>query len=262
MLQTARAAAYAAGVIQKKHYGRTLNVDAESANDIKLEVDRLCEAAIVNTIRQSFPAHAILAEEGGARGGRGPTWIIDPLDGTVNYFHGLPYFCTSIACFDTACTEGEILPGLGKPLFGVVYAPITGDLFCAEAGNGAFLNDEPVRAAAVDSLDKAMIATGFGSSLDGLRRMRTGSEALYTRVRKMRCLGAAAYDICNVAAGRLSGFFERGLHHWDVAAASVIAFEAGAQISARELSPGCWDYVASAPGIAEEFAQSLAGAGE
>lgn len=262
MLETARAAALAAGTIQKKHYGQMLNVDARTRNDIKLEVDRLCEAAIIGTIQQIFPNHGFLAEERGEHNtDREYVWVIDPLDGTVNYFYGLPYFCTSIACFRRGQGEWGILPGLGMPVLGAVFAPATGDLFCAEIGKGAYHNDDRFRTPDVKELPDCMVATGFGSTAAGLEKMRGGYRALADRVCKMRCMGAAALDICNCACGRLTAFFEKGLHHWDVAAGAVIASEAGAAMRAEEYEPGRWDFLVSAPGVVDVIAQALDEAG-
>ncbi len=249
MLNTAKAAARAAGEIQRRNFGKLLNVDARMKNDIKLEVDRLCEQAIINSILQVHPDHAFLSEEAGIVNDLGSDylWIIDPLDGTVNFFYGLPYFCTSIACYRRS--GSGIIPGLGEEVLGVVYAPATDEMFSAGKGEGAFLNDEKIKAAEVGSLAECMIATGFGSTRSGFDRMLSGLPALAEDVCKMRCLGAAAYDICNAAAGRLSAFFEKGLHTWDIAAASVIASEAGAVIDAFEYETGRWDYIVSAEGV-------------
>lgn len=257
MLATAKAAARAAGAIQRENFGKMLNVDAKMKNDIKLEVDRLCEEAIINTVLQVYPDHEFLAEEGG-EGGKTDAeyvWIIDPLDGTVNYFYGLPYFCTSIACYRKG--ESGMLKGLGEPVLGVVYAPKIDEMFSAEVGGGAYLNDQKIRAAEVAELSECMVATGFGSTRMGIDRMLNGLPALVDDVRKMRCLGAAAYDICNVAAGRLTAFFEKGLHTWDIAAASIIAAEAGAVVDAFEYAAGRWDYIASAKGVHEKIAGRL-----
>lgn len=251
------AAARTAGAVQKKHYGKLLNVDCKMRNDIKLEVDRLCEDAIINSILQVFPTHGILSEERGLTGGEASEylWIIDPLDGTVNFFYGLPYFCTSIACYRLGAAATGGLPG--EAVCAAVYAPLTGDLFTAEAGAGAELNGEELRVAHIDRLAEAMIATGFGSTEAGIRKLCDGGATLAGKVRKLRCLGAAAYDICNVACGRLSGFFEKGLYNWDVAAAALIATEAGAKVRMHEISPGRWDFLACAPGIFDELSALL-----
>jgi fructose-1,6-bisphosphatase/inositol monophosphatase family enzyme len=252
MLKTATKAALAAGEILKANYGKMLNVDEAKRHDVKLEVDRLCEQAIVSAIRAEFPDHAILAEEGGARAGEAPyRWIIDPLDGTVNFFYGLPYFCTSVACYET---EGNFaLPAetgsLGKPLVGVVYAPATDELFAAETGKGATMNGEPIHASGVSDLKEAIVATGFGSTEENIRRMLSVSGGLVNKVRKLRCLGAAAYDLANVAAGRLTGYYERGIRSWDIAAGNVLIKEAGGMLRATQIAPETWDVTAAGAGI-------------
>lgn len=256
---TAVAAARAAGEIQKDCYGRTLTVDRSTAHDVKLEADRLCEQAIVETTRAAWPDHAILTEEAGLIGGDGDCWwLIDPLDGTVNFFHGIPYFCTSVACYRRP-DEAEDAPfprppaTLGEPLVGVVYVPPADELFAAEAGQGATRNGEPIQASDISDLGEAMVAVGFGA--------REGSDSYFVeqcarlapRVRKLRCLGSAAYDLCNVACGRLSAFYEMRLRPWDIAAAQLILREAGAAFDALEVAPQTWNVIAAAPGIVEPF---------
>lgn len=247
MLQTAIAAVRAAGKIQREHYGKLLNVDAAKRNDIKLEVDRLCEAAIVKIIRREYPGHALLAEESGADDtGSEYLWVIDPLDGTVNYFYGLPYFCSCVGCYRRGGGDG--FP-LGEPVAGAVYAAATDELFAAAAGTGATLNGSPIRAPEIDDLGECIVATGYGSVEVNIVRMRELSERLAGKVRKLRLLGAAGLDLCHVAAGRLSAYYERGLHPWDVGAAYAVLREAGAAVTAVEYEPGRWEVLASARGV-------------
>lgn len=262
ILDTAKAAVVTAGRIQKKHFGQSLFVDHKKKNDIKLEVDRLSEEAILNTIRQTHPEHSFIAEESGTRDMNSEyVWIIDPLDGTVNFFYGLPYFCSSVACYKNVRTDGlcSSIEDLGEPVAAAVYAVMTDELFAAENGKGATLNDQPIKATEITELSEAMIATGFGSTIDGLEKMFNGTQNLSNEVRKMRCLGAAAYDICNSAAGRLSGFFEKGLHVWDIAAGALIAKEAGAIFDAVEYEKGLWNVVSCGQGIHDLLVNSLEG---
>ena len=253
--ETAIRAALAAGAIQVEHWGGLLNVDEHRRNDIKLEVDRLCEDAIVDIIQSSFPDHSILAEERGLiQEGSDHQWIIDPLDGTVNYFYGLSYFCTSVACCRVQKTASQVpLPrdesSLGDPLVGVVYAPQLDELFVAEKGRGATLNDRPIQASTLSDPAEAMLATGFGSTPQKIDWMHKRSVELVTRVRKMRVLGAAALDICNVACGRLTIFTERGIRSWDIAAGRLIVEEAGGAFSATEYEDHVWDVLASGKGV-------------
>lgn len=258
--EVAVAAARAAGDILKTHASRRRRVNQTGQHDVKLEVDVLSERVILEAIRGAFPDHSILAEESGAAGSAGEyQWIIDPLDGTVNYFYGLPYYCTSVACFrleKSAANEGGI-ESLGRPVVGVVYAPPTDDLFVGRGGRGATLNEEPIKAGDVTELSDAILCMGFGKTDVLGRHMASAAGLLADRVRKLRCLGAAAFDLSNVACGRLSGFFEKGLRTWDIAAASVILREAGGKIQAEEYEPTRWRTLAAAPGIFEELGKIL-----
>lgn len=262
---TAVAAARDAAEIQTRHFRSTLRVDRQGPHDVKLEVDRLCEQAIVDTIRRRWPDHAIVTEEGGRAEGAGDhTWFVDPLDGTVNYFYGLPYYCVSVACYRTSGGEAEgeyprSPASPGEPLVGVVCAPPTGELFVAEAGRGAECNGSRIQASGVSDLAEAMAAMGFGSRPDSVARFADRVARVGPHLRKVRCLGAAAYDLCQVAAGRLSAFAERGLHSWDIAAAQVVLREAGAVLDSAEVEAECWDVVASAPGIHPRFRDLVRG---
>jgi len=256
---TAVAAARAAGEIQKQYYGRALAVDARTAHDVKLEADRLCEQAVLDIIRAAWPDHAVLSEEAGLIGGEGDLyWLIDPLDGTVNFFHGIPYFGSSVACYRRPEATADApfprpLASLGEPVLGVVYIPPTDELFVGETGQGATCNGQPIRPSAITNLSEAMATVGFGAREGSDRNFIEHCARLAPRVRKLRCLGSAAYDLCNVACGRLSAFYEMRLRPWDIAAGHVILREAGAVLDAVEREPQTWDTVASAPGIYEPF---------
>ena len=263
--ETAIAAAQAAGDVQKAHFGTLLRVDKAARHDVKLEADRLCEQAIVETIRRHRPGHAILTEEAGEIGGDADLyWIIDPLDGTVNFSCGLPYFCTSVACYRRPRAAAAQAPcprplaSLGEPMVGVVYAPPTDELFVGEIGRGATRNGTPIQAAGAGDLSEGVVAIGFGGepASGGAFGERSGRRAPH--VRKLRCLGAAAYDLCNVACGRLVGFYEVGLRSWDIAAAHVILLEAGAELDILEYEPSFWDGVAACPGLCQPL-RDLAG---
>lgn len=267
-IDTRRAVAIQAGAtagrIQREHFETLLQVDEARKNDIKLEVDRLCEAAILEAIAAGCPDDAVLAEEGGGRDGTsGYRWIVDPLDGTVNYFYGVPYFCTSVACYrepepaDAAAGARDLRALLGSPVVGVVENPLLAERFVGVVGRGATRNDQPIRASGVENLGEAMVATGFGSTRAGLEAMFHATHGLAERVRKLRCLGAAALDLTHVACGRLTGFVEKGLHPWDIAAAAVILTEAGAVVDAFEYTPGRWDVIGCAAGIHRDLVALL-----
>jgi myo-inositol-1(or 4)-monophosphatase len=200
-----------------------LTVTTKGPKDFVSEVDREAERMIVETLLANYPDHAILAEEGTARGANADAenlWIIDPLDGTTNFLHGFPQYCVSIA-----------LSHRGVITHGVIYDPVRNDLFTASRGRGAFLNDRRIRVSKRDHLRDCLIGTGFpfrdGSYLDTyLLMMKTMIE----QTAGLRRPGAAALDLAYVAAGFYDGFWEVGLNAWDVAAGSLLVQEAGGLI--------------------------------
>jgi myo-inositol-1(or 4)-monophosphatase len=200
-----------------------LTVTTKGPKDFVSEIDRAAEAAIVDTIHAIYPDHAILAEEGTAKGANAEAenvWIIDPLDGTTNFLHGFPQYCVSIA-----------LQHKGQITQGVIYDPVRNDLFTATRGRGAFLNDHRMRVAKRQHLKDCLIGTGFpfrdGSDFDTYVAMM---RAMMAATAGLRRPGAAALDLAWVAAGYTDGFFEIGLNPWDVAAGSLLIVEAGGLI--------------------------------
>jgi myo-inositol-1(or 4)-monophosphatase len=221
-LQLAIVAAKEAGRIQMEHFDHSHPVEYKGEFNPVTEVDRLCERAIVKMILDAFPDHDILTEESPFEGKGSPCrWIIDPLDGTTNYFHGFPCFCVSIGLE----VEGEVK-------IGVVYNPTLNELFHAEKGKGAFLNGERIVVSRVDRLNRSLLCTGFPYDvhehadfyLRYFRQFMTKSFAI-------RRPGSAAIDLSYLAAGRFDGFWEFKLHAWDVAAASLMITEAGGKVT-------------------------------
>jgi len=200
-----------------------LTVTTKGPKDFVSEVDRTAEATIVETILDAYPDHAILAEEGTAKGANADAenlWIIDPLDGTTNFLHGFPQYCVSIG-----------LQQRGQITQAVIYDPVRNDLFTATRGRGAFLNDRRIRVSKRDHLRDCLVGTGFpfrdGSYLDTYLRMM---KAMIEQTAGLRRPGAAALDLAYVAAGFYDGFWEVGLSPWDVAAGSLLVQEAGGLI--------------------------------
>ncbi len=200
-----------------------LTVTSKGPKDFVSEVDREAERAIVETLLAAFPDHAILAEEGTAKGANADAenlWIIDPLDGTTNFLHGFPQYCVSIA-----------LSHRGLVTQGVVYDPVRNDLFTASRGRGAFLNDRRMRVSKRQHLRDCLVGTGFpfrdGSYLDTYMKMM---KVMTEQTAGLRRPGAAALDLAYVAAGFYDGFWEVGLNAWDVAAGSLLIQEAGGLI--------------------------------
>ncbi|HSI47397.1 MAG TPA: inositol monophosphatase family protein [Ideonella sp.] len=197
-----------------------LKINTKSPNDFVSEVDHNAEAAIIETLLTAYPGHGILAEESGREHGSKHSdfvWIIDPLDGTTNFIHGFPVYCVSIA-----------LSFRGKVEQAVVYDPTRNDLFMASRGRGAYLNDKRLRVSKRTRLSDSLIGTGFPFRKgDNFQRYMKMFETVMPECAGLRRPGAAALDLCYVAAGYLDGFFETGLSPWDVAAGSLIITEAG-----------------------------------
>ena len=197
-----------------------LKVATKGTNDFVTEVDRAAEQAIIDVLLEAYPGHGILAEESGReRGARSSDylWIIDPLDGTTNFIHGLPVYAVSIA-----------LSFRGKIEQAVVYDPCRNDLFLASKGRGAYLNDRRLRVSRRTRMAEALIGTGFPFRRgDNFKRYLKMFEEVMQHCAGVRRPGAAALDLCYVAAGWYDGFFETGLSPWDVAAGSLVVTEAG-----------------------------------
>lgn len=203
--------------------GKAQSIQLKGPANLVTEMDRRSEDHLIRAIRARYPDHAILSEEAGAlAGGSGqPEWILDPIDGTTNYVHGLPYFCVAAA----------LRQGL-QVQAGLIYYPYVDDLYWAERGCGAFLNGQPLRVSATPLLEDALLATGFPSDLS--RAPDTNIEhflALMPKTRAIRRLGSASLDLCNVAAGRLDGFWQPTMLIWDVAPGAIIVEEAGGQVT-------------------------------
>jgi len=200
-----------------------LKVNTKSPNDFVTEVDQAAEEAVIETLLTAYPGHGILAEESGrAHGARDSeyVWIIDPLDGTTNFIHGFPVYAVSIA-----------LTHKGQVQQAVVYDPSRDDLFYASKGRGAFRNDRRLRVSKRTRLADSLIGTGFPFRKgDNLKRYVKMFEDVMQNCAGLRRPGAAALDLCYVAAGWYDGFFETGLSPWDVAAGSLMITEAGGLI--------------------------------
>ena len=222
MLNVAIKAARAAGVIINRAAldVESVRVSQKMANDFVTEVDQASENIIIDTLLTAYPDHGILAEESGQTRGNPQSehiWIIDPLDGTTNFIHGFPFYCISIA-----------LQSKGRIEQAVVYDPTRNDLFTSTRGRGAFMNDRRLRVSKRISLQECLISTGFPFRPDDdyATYLKLMSEVM-KRTAGLRRPGAAALDLAYVAAGFCDGFFETGLHPWDMAAGSLLITEAG-----------------------------------
>ena len=222
MLNTAIKAARAAGGIinQASRDLDLIKVNTKGPNDFVTEVDQMAERAVIDTLLSAYPGHGVLAEESGRTHGAKDSeyvWIIDPLDGTTNFIHGLPMYCVSIA-----------LEFRGQIQQGVVYDPTRNDLFYASKGRGAFLNDKRLRVSKRIRMADALIGTGFPFRRgDSFKRYMQMLELVMQSCAGVRRPGSAALDLCYLAAGYYDAFFETGLSPWDVAAGALIVTEAG-----------------------------------
>jgi myo-inositol-1(or 4)-monophosphatase len=211
-----------AGKIQMRKFRTVLDIRWKGITDPVTEVDKACEALIIKGVKKAFPGHSILGEETGIHEIEGSEfqWIIDPLDGTVNYSHGLPTFAVSIGINEK-----------GRPLIGVVHAPALRETFVAERGKGAFCNGKRIRVSKSRDPLKSVLASGFAyqARVSG-ENMREWMHAV-RHFQAIRRMGSAALDLCFTAAGRFDAFWEYGLKSWDVAAAGLILTEAGGRIT-------------------------------
>ena len=194
----------------------------KGAIDLVTEMDVAAEKLILEAIRGRFPDHAVLAEESGASepATSGYKWVVDPLDGTTNYAHGLPIFCVSIG-----------LEKDGEPVLGVIYAPVLGEMYAAEAGKGATLNGKPIRVSTVDDVQKSLLVTGFPYDVQVKQTNLHHFAKFIHQAQAVRRLGSAAIDLAWVAAGRFDGFWEPRLAPWDLCAGTVLVREAGGRVT-------------------------------
>ncbi|BCS52185.1 inositol monophosphatase family protein [Geobacter sp. SVR] len=227
-LDAAVEAARMAGSYQRYRFASPLDVDMKGDKDLVTEVDRESERLIVSHLLGCFPDHGILAEEGDNLQGRSSfRWIIDPVDGTTNYAHGFPWFCSSIALE----AEGELVAG-------VIYNPIYDELFTAVKGSGAFLNGRRLRVSDHAPLKDTLLGTGFPYDCASDPANNFDSFiAFQKKARGIRRAGAAALDLASVAAGRLDGYWELKLKPWDVAAGVLMVREAGGCVTTFDGSP-------------------------
>jgi myo-inositol-1(or 4)-monophosphatase len=227
-LAAAAQAALRAGAIQRKHLGQEIEVRHKGTIDIVTEVDRACEDAIVSVIRERFPDHDIVTEETDlGRTGSRYVWFTDPLDGTTNYAHGYPFFCSSVAL----TVSGEVVAG-------AVFDPVKEELFTAEKGGGSYVNGARLRVSSSTELLQSLLVTGFPYDV---QTDLAGKLRLFSRfmgaAQAVRRDGAAALDLCYVAAGRYDGFWEERLQPWDMMAGKLIVEEAGGRVSRFDGTP-------------------------
>jgi len=251
-LQVAVEAALEAGATLREEFDRPKKILYKGEVDLVTESDHRSEKTIVARLRSHFPDHAIVAEEGssGAAAGARYCWHIDPLDGTTNFAHGYPCFAVSMALADA-----------GQPVVGVVFNPVSQELFTAVRGEGAYLNGKRISVSPVEKLAHSLVATGFPTH----RRKRSANINYYweftLRSHGVRRDGSAALDLASVACGRFDGFWEFGLNSWDTAAGVLLIEEAGGRVTGLSGEPyqlGGPDILTSNGRIHEEMRQLAA----
>jgi len=235
LLRLAQDAARRAGELVHLRRPDRLEVDTKSSpTDVVTQMDRAAEQLLREVLLQARPDDGLLGEEAGlTTGTSGLTWVVDPIDGTVNYLYGIPAYAVSVAV-----AVGDVtVDGAWTPVAGCVHSPASGQTWTAGWGQGARFNGRPLRMAPPPPLPAALIATGFG-----YRAARRGNQArviasLLPRVRDLRRIGCAAMDLCMVAGGQVDAYFERGLHAWDMAAARLVVTEAGGTVRGLGSTP-------------------------
>jgi myo-inositol-1(or 4)-monophosphatase len=219
-LECAVEAARAAGGLLRAHYGRALAVDANEAHDIKLELDRRTQRLIESLLLLRFPSHAIYGEEGMSGDADSEfQWVIDPIDGTVNYFYGIPHFSISIA-----------LRAMGTIIVGVIYDPARDELWTVEQGGVALLNGQPIAVSERKELSEAVISVGMAKSIQSINDGLQLFQRMLRSAKKCRMMGSAALDIAYVACGRLDAYIEGSISLWDVAAGILLIERAGGKV--------------------------------
>ncbi|MFF2727371.1 inositol monophosphatase family protein [Streptomyces sp. NPDC058008] len=250
LLDLALEAARRAGALLRDGRPEDLGVAATKSSpiDVVTEMDIRAEKLITGYLSEHRPADGFLGEEGASsEGTSGIRWVIDPLDGTVNYLYGLPTWAVSIAA------ERD-----GERVVGVVEAPMRRETSHAVLGRGAYGNGDPLRCRPTAPFEQALVSTGFNYVTEVRTHQAAVAQQLIPRLRDIRRGGSAAVDLCDVAAGRLDGYYERGLHPWDVAAGDLIAREAGALTGGRPGRPADGDLtVAATPGVFEPLQAAL-----
>jgi myo-inositol-1(or 4)-monophosphatase len=209
-----------AGDAIRKAKDESLQVDSAEQHDIKLELDRRIQEQIRREIIAAYPDHGFLGEEGGAAANPGQhEWVVDPIDGTVNLFYGIPHYAVSVACrLD------------GRSLAGAIYDPNRDEMFSTHGGGGSTCNGKKIQVAKRLKLDEAVIALGFSKGKATIDKCLELYQFYGGRVRKVRAMGSAALDLAYVAAGRLDAYIEQGVSIWDVAAGALLVEEAGGQV--------------------------------
>ncbi|MBU1565356.1 MAG: inositol monophosphatase [Proteobacteria bacterium] len=243
ILEDLRQLAQQAGEILAAGYEKEHQLSFKGEIDLVTEIDHRSEEFLVGELRRRFPGHQVLAEESGGKDGGRHQWYLDPLDGTVNYAHGVPFFCVSIAY----AVAGELT-------LAAVFDPMRDELFTAQRGMGAWLNGRPLTVRPETELSRSLLVTGFPYDIWKTAQNNLDHFSRFAKISQgVRRLGSAALDLCYVAAGRFDGYWELSLKPWDLAAGVLIALEAGARVTTIDGDADCmsppYSVLAAAPVI-------------
>lgn len=248
LLEVAKEAAFEAGRVHMHSFCKAKTIETKSNDyDLVTNVDKQAEEVILSVIKGHYPEHGFLAEEGGVGGNPDSDylWIIDPLDGTTNYAHNFPHFCSSVGLYYK-----------GKPYVGVVYDAFKEEMFFAAEGIGAFMNGIAIQVSSTSDLSRSLLATGFPYDKDSVLEENLGYFKKFLKKATVRRPGAAALDLCYLACGRLDGFWELNLKPWDVAASHCIILQAGGKVTnfnSEEFDYNIKNIVASNANIHQEI---------
>jgi myo-inositol-1(or 4)-monophosphatase len=219
-LKAATEAARQAGNLLREHFGRQLVVNVEEAHDLKLELDERSQEVITRSLQSRFPTHSVLGEEGSTQSSESDyEWVVDPIDGTVNYFYGIPHFCISIA-----------LRRRDQLLVGVIYDPMRDELWQATRQSETLLNGVVATVSDRRELKTSVVSVGFSKSGPGIAAGMQTLQTMIQHARKCRMMGSAALDLAYVACGRFDAYLEQSVNWWDIAAGVVLVEQAGGKV--------------------------------
>jgi len=238
-LKTALAAARAAGALMRKNLDAVKKVNLRATHDIKLDLDVRCQKLIESQLARAFPQVSFLGEEGNSGAQDAPArWVVDPIDGTVNYAYGIPHACVCIALQVRSKARAAQVDGGYTTVVGVIYDPFMDEMWSAVTGDVARMNGKPIRVSPRAKLNDAIAAMGYGKNEHTMGRAFKVFRALSQRTRKMRNMGAAGLALAYVATGRFDAYIERGISIWDIAAGGFIVERAGGEFWRERLPDG------------------------
>lgn len=245
-LNAALTAAHAAGALMRKNLDATKKVNLRATHDIKLDLDVRCQKLIERTLAKSFPDIAVLGEEGDSGHTNPPArWVIDPIDGTVNYAYGIPHACVCIALQVRSKAKSAQVDDGYATVVGVIYDPFLDEMWSAMSGDKARLNGKPIRVSPRKDLSDAICAMGYGKNEQTMGEAFKIFRSLSQNTRKMRNMGAAGLALAYVASGRFDAYLERGISLWDIAAGGFIVERAGGEFWRERMPSGGYRMIAS-----------------